>query len=74
MRAADSPSKQGYTPFEGQELTGKVLETYLRGNCVWANGQVRRSLPGGIELRFAVVRPSFWHSGLVFLDAIRERK
>ncbi|HXH85057.1 MAG TPA: dihydroorotase family protein, partial [Candidatus Tectomicrobia bacterium] len=29
VRAADSPSGQGYTPFEGLELTGKVVATFL---------------------------------------------
>jgi allantoinase len=38
VRAADSPSGQGYTPFEGQELTGKVTHTLLRGNLIYENG------------------------------------
>jgi allantoinase len=38
VRAADSPSGQGYTPFEGQELTGQVTATFLRGRLAWENG------------------------------------
>ncbi|HXG17053.1 MAG TPA: dihydroorotase family protein [Calidithermus sp.] len=40
VRAADSPSAQGYTPFEGLELTGQVQATFLRGRLVWERGQV----------------------------------
>jgi allantoinase len=40
VRAADSPSGQGYTPFEGQELTGQVQATFLRGRLAWENGAV----------------------------------
>ncbi|HEX8757295.1 MAG TPA: dihydroorotase family protein [Steroidobacteraceae bacterium] len=40
VRAAESESRQGYTPFEGMELTGKVAATYLRGNCIYENGAV----------------------------------
>ncbi len=40
VRAADSPSNQGYTPFEGQELTGKVKTTFLRGEIVYDNDTV----------------------------------
>ena len=40
VRAADSPSAQGYTPFEGQELTGQVTATFLRGQLAWENGKV----------------------------------
>src|SRR5881394_63236 len=39
VRAAESPSAQGYTPFEGQELTGQVTATFLRGALVWENGR-----------------------------------
>lgn len=35
VRAADSESDQGYTPFEGMELTGRVERTWLRGELVW---------------------------------------
>jgi len=40
VRAAESESSQGYTPFEGQELTGRVKTTILRGNTVYDNGEV----------------------------------
>jgi allantoinase len=42
IRAEDSPSAQGYTPFEGIEVSGKVKKTYLRGECIYDNG----SFPG----------------------------
>jgi allantoinase len=41
VRAAESPSTQGYTPFEGQELTGQVTTTLLRGEIVYADGAVQ---------------------------------
>jgi allantoinase len=40
VRAAESESAQGYTPFEGQELTGRVKTTILRGNTVFDQGEV----------------------------------
>jgi allantoinase len=40
VRAADSPSAQGYTPFEGQELTGQVQTTFLRGRLVYDRGRI----------------------------------
>ena len=40
VRAADSPSAQGYTPFEGQELSGQVTATFLRGRLAWEDGRV----------------------------------
>jgi allantoinase len=39
VRAAASPSAQGYTPFEGQQLTGQVTATFLRGALAWENGR-----------------------------------
>ena len=38
---------QGYTPFEGQELTGQVTATFLRGELAWEHGRVvgRRARP-----------------------------
>ena len=39
VRAAESPSAQGYTPFEGQELTGQVTATFLRGALAWEDGR-----------------------------------
>ena len=40
VRAAESPSGQGYTPFEGQELTGRVTATFLRGALVYDGARV----------------------------------
>lgn len=40
VRAAESESAQGYTPFEGQELSGKVVKTFLRGELVYDGGEV----------------------------------
>ncbi len=40
VRAAESPSAQGYTPFEGMELTGRVKQTFLRGQLIYDNGVV----------------------------------
>jgi allantoinase len=40
VRAAESESKQGYTPFEGQELTGRVKSTFLRGQLIYDRGKV----------------------------------
>jgi allantoinase len=40
VRAKESESAQGYTPFEGQELNGKVTSTYLRGQLVYGDGTV----------------------------------
>jgi allantoinase len=40
VRAADSPSAQGYTPFEGLELTGQVTATFLRGRLAWDAGRI----------------------------------
>ncbi len=39
VRAEDSPSDQGYTPFEGLELTGRVKATFLRGHRVYDRGE-----------------------------------
>jgi allantoinase len=40
IRAAESESTQGYTPFEGIELTAKVVNTFLRGQLVCDDGKV----------------------------------
>lgn len=39
VRAEDSPSGQGYTPFEGLELTGRVKATFLRGQRIYDQGR-----------------------------------
>ncbi len=40
VRAEESESAQGYTPFEGMELTGRVKSTYLRGQLVYDDGNI----------------------------------
>ena len=40
VRASESESAQGYTPFEGQELTGRVKSTFLRGQLVYHSGNI----------------------------------
>jgi len=40
VHAAESESEQGYTPFEGVELSGRVKSTFLRGALVYDNGNV----------------------------------
>jgi len=46
VRAAESESQQGYTPFEGMELTGRVKSTFLRGNLIYDRAQVLGSPQG----------------------------
>jgi allantoinase len=40
INAANSPSTQGYTPFEGLELSAQVRATFLRGHKIYENGEV----------------------------------
>jgi allantoinase len=40
IRARDSESTQGYTPFEGLEMSARVMATFLRGELVCENGKV----------------------------------
>ncbi len=40
ISAKDSPSTQGYTPFEGIELSARVDATFLRGMKIFEDGQV----------------------------------
>ena len=40
IRGADSFSAQQHTPFEGVEVTGRVKQTFLRGNLVFDNGEI----------------------------------
>lgn len=35
VQAQESPSTQGYTPFEGMELSARVKQTWLRGRLVY---------------------------------------
>jgi allantoinase len=46
IRAGDSESTQGYTPFEGIELSARVKATFLRGELVCENGNVLGSPRG----------------------------
>ncbi len=39
VRAAESESQQGYSPFEGMELSGRVKSTFLRGELVYDQGK-----------------------------------
>lgn len=40
VQAAESPSGQGYTPFEGVQLTGQVHATFLRGRLIYEGGKI----------------------------------
>ena len=40
VRADESESSQGYTPFEGQELSGRVRHVWMRGQRILADGNV----------------------------------
>jgi len=40
ISAKDSPSTQGYTPFEGLELSARVEETFLRGRLIYQDGNI----------------------------------
>jgi allantoinase len=40
IRGADSPSAQGYTPFEGLELSARVEATFLGGALVYESGTI----------------------------------
>jgi len=40
VRAAESESQQGYSPFEGFELTGRVKSTFLRGGLIYHGGKI----------------------------------
>ena len=51
VRAADSESSQGYTPFEGQELTGRVSHVWMRGQRILSDGQVVGSPLGQYQKR-----------------------
>ena len=50
IRAKDSESTQGYTPFEGIELSARVKATFLRGSLICENGKVAGT-PKGRYLR-----------------------
>lgn len=42
----NSLSKQGYSPMDGLELTGRVKSTFLRGSKIYENGQIVGSPAG----------------------------
>src|SRR5947209_7165475 len=46
VRAAESQSKQGYSPFEGLELTGRVKSTFLRGELIYDGRNILRPARG----------------------------
>lgn len=50
VRASDSESQQGYTPFAGMELRGRVQSTFLRGQLIYDRHQIV-GLPRGRYLR-----------------------
>lgn len=41
VSAETSESSQGYSPMEGQELTGKVEQTFLRGSLIYDCGDIK---------------------------------
>lgn len=55
VRAAESFSQQGYTPFEGMELTGRVKNTFLRGNLIFDRTQIIGSPQGRYLKRSQVI-------------------
>lgn len=46
VHADGSLSGQGYTPFEGIELKGKVKTTFLRGQIIFENGAIKGAANG----------------------------
>jgi allantoinase len=55
---ADSPSTQGFTPFEGIEVTGRIKQTFLRGQLVFNNGQVVGEPRGQYQKRPTAAPPA----------------
>jgi allantoinase len=51
VRAEESPSSQGYTPFEGHELTGRVRDVWLRGRRILDGGNVVGPATGRYQAR-----------------------
>lgn len=45
----------GWSPLEGQSMKGKILQTWVNGNCVYRNGKVMDQ-PFGMRLQFEAVR------------------
>ena len=46
LRDADVLSKAGWTPYDGREVTGRVVRTYLRGEPVARDGVPVGALTG----------------------------
>jgi allantoinase len=46
IRGEDSFSAQGYTPFEGLEVTGRTKTTFVRGQRVFDNGEMVGDMNG----------------------------
>ena len=40
ITAEDNASKADYSIYEGREVTGQVERTYLRGECIAAEGEI----------------------------------
>ena len=51
VRADESESSQGYTPFEGQELSGRVRHVWMRGQRILTDGNVVGSPRGRYQKR-----------------------
>ncbi|MEM0986535.1 MAG: dihydroorotase [Pseudomonadota bacterium] len=51
IRAEDSASKCGWTPYDGTECTGWPVRTIIRGQTVMADGEITRK-GGGQPVRF----------------------
>ncbi len=50
VRAAESESAQGYTPFEGMALSGRVRSVFLRGEPIYDRGRIVGE-PRGLYLK-----------------------
>ena len=50
IHAKDSPSTQGYTPFEGLELSARIEETWLRGELIYDHARGVVGKPRGLYL------------------------
>ena len=46
IHGEDSFSAQGYTPFEGLEVTGRAKTTFVRGHRVYDNGEIVGEMQG----------------------------
>ncbi|MDQ7024653.1 MAG: dihydroorotase family protein [Anaerolineae bacterium] len=51
IRAEESFSTQGYTPFEGIDVTGRVKTTFVRGNRIFDNGEIVGAMIGEYQSR-----------------------